>query len=42
MLEISAILDWLYDDPKVSLNFIPLTRAVIDVVDLNNYSQPKS
>lgn len=31
-LKISVILNWLYDDTKVSHNLTPLTKAVIDVM----------
>lgn len=30
MLKISAALDWLYENAKVSFNFKPLTQVVID------------
>lgn len=32
ILKISVILNWLYDDTKVSHNLTPLTKAVIDVM----------
>lgn len=32
MLKTSVILNWLYDDAKVSHNCTPLTQVVIDVM----------